>query len=244
MIRRWRAALFGAAVAAGAAGAVVDGRSSSADNRPAHRTRAGSRSTGWVTTFDPGNVQDDLYRTTDGGIHWKLQLRSEHGDHAGAQGFVQLLDARRGWVAMLDPNAPGGTYWHTGDGGKRWIQDRRSTGPPAGTLAGARAPLPVPGDPRESMVSGPLVSIASLRTWWVADTVGAGQRATTRIRTTTDAGRHWTSTVSDLAPAPVDLKAAGFRDAWAKIAVPDGRTGSVTELEQTTDGGARWRRAR
>jgi photosystem II stability/assembly factor-like uncharacterized protein len=86
---------------------------------------------GWVTTYNALTAQDDLYRTTDGGASWQLQLRAHHSENAGAQGWVQFLDQRRGWVAMLEPTAPGATYWQSNDGGAVWKRIRPATDRPA-----------------------------------------------------------------------------------------------------------------
>jgi len=306
---------------------------------------------GWVTTYNLLSAQDDLYRTTNGGASWQLQLRAHHSDNAGARGWVQFLNDRRGWVAMLEPTGPNATYWQSHNGGKTWSRIRPGTAvgrrtppwpfcftsarvgysapgsftsvaPPGigleqtsdGGRGWTRRPMRLPSwyryrpsdpaawptyelptffkhrygvlpvllqrggaratlafyttadggrrwqltstlalsiataglrdQPQVTVRTGPLVSIAGARTWWVADSAGASASAPYRIRITTDGGHHWLTRRSDLPADSSSLQAAGSRQAWALRTVYDHQGNAIDELEQTTDGGLRFTRAR
>ena len=79
-------------------------------------------SVGWVTVWNVITLEDDVYRTTDGGGHWQLELRTEHTDNAGAQTVVWFINRRDGWVAALQPTGPVVSAWRTHDGGATWRQ--------------------------------------------------------------------------------------------------------------------------
>jgi photosystem II stability/assembly factor-like uncharacterized protein len=79
-------------------------------------------SVGWVTAWNVVTLQDDVFGTTDGGAHWRLELKTEHSQNAGAQTVVWFNNRSDGWAAALEPTGPGVTAWRTRDGGSTWKQ--------------------------------------------------------------------------------------------------------------------------
>jgi photosystem II stability/assembly factor-like uncharacterized protein len=69
---------------------------------------------GWVVTGRPAS--SSLFRTTDGGRHWRRQL----GGVAGNGWTLSFFDARRGVVYGADQHGP--QLWRTTDGGQRWTR--------------------------------------------------------------------------------------------------------------------------
>ena len=313
-----------------------------------------TRSVGWVTTFNLLSTQDDLYHTTDGGRSWKLQLRTEHTQNAGAQVAIWFISARDGWAAALEPTGPGARAWRTHNGGATWtpVPDNRTLRrsgheqgwtpmpfefinaqvgfaaepQPADGLAfglartsdggriwraqavslpgwATRAAaantypgysvsylLPVFSNPRDGVLavllpgtgkhaatirfygttngganwtfkSGvavdigrvkpphqpvtaslePLVSIANSTTWWIAYPPEPGAKTGDELLVTTNAGRSWARTPSNLPADGSQLTAVSATRASATIRIYGPAGNSVSELEQTTDAGRNWR---
>lgn len=69
---------------------------------------------GWVVMGGPASAS--LFRTTDGGRHWRRQLDGVAGD-----GWtLSFFDPRRGVVYGADQRGP--ELWSTTDGGQRWTR--------------------------------------------------------------------------------------------------------------------------
>lgn len=81
---------------------------------------------GWVTTYDPADVNIALYRTEDGGRTWQAEQGTEHSLHAGATTVVQFLSPAVGFRETLEPTGPGASLSTTADGGAHWapVSDR------------------------------------------------------------------------------------------------------------------------
>lgn len=177
-----------------------------------------------------------LFRTTDGGHHWQAvqpPLAAARGCRQpdqqahcvtalptffGQRDGVVPAASRRGSRAVL-------TFDTTSDGGATWTMRSHLTVPMLRDVS-------VPG----CTFACPLASVASPRTWWVLTRAGN----TFAVRRTTDAGGHWTKTVSSSRRRRVDnFWAIDARIAFAVVEV-DVKKGTARRLIETTDAGRTW----
>ncbi|MGN6474024.1 MAG: hypothetical protein ACTHK4_10320, partial [Mycobacteriales bacterium] len=95
--------------------------------------------TGWVTTWDPGDVEVRIFRTADAGRTWTNVSGGDHTAHAGATLLVQPVSAGVAFKEQLEPTGPGMNLDVSHDDGRHWstVYD----GPPASYHGG---PLPEP----------------------------------------------------------------------------------------------------
>jgi photosystem II stability/assembly factor-like uncharacterized protein len=75
---------------------------------------------GWIATWSVGNVSVHVYRTSDGGRHWRKTFVTTHTMGAGAIATLQFLTPRRGWLVNQQPTAPDASLYTTTDGGQHW----------------------------------------------------------------------------------------------------------------------------
>jgi photosystem II stability/assembly factor-like uncharacterized protein len=76
--------------------------------------------TGWVTTWNGGNLAVIAYRTTDGGKTWTSVGISGHGDHAGDADWIQLLTPKVAFDENVAATAPNFSLAMTSDAGQSW----------------------------------------------------------------------------------------------------------------------------
>ena len=78
---------------------------------------------GWLLYTDE-QKGDLLYRTTDGGMHWRLLASNPGITGSGVYCYtwcrVQFASLKRGWIRMDHPNAHQSGLFVTGDGGYTW----------------------------------------------------------------------------------------------------------------------------
>jgi photosystem II stability/assembly factor-like uncharacterized protein len=83
---------------------------------------------GWVVGWNLNDVGVSVYRTTDGGRHWKSVAVTGHSMAGGSVATIQFLDLKHGWLVNQQPTAPDATLYSTTDGGAHWRRVRRSLG--------------------------------------------------------------------------------------------------------------------
>ncbi|HEY0870749.1 MAG TPA: hypothetical protein VGD55_10160, partial [Acidothermaceae bacterium] len=76
--------------------------------------------TGWVTTWNSGNLAVIAYRTSDGGKTWTSVGMSGHGDHAGDADWIQLLTPKVAFDENVAATAPNFSLAMTSDAGRSW----------------------------------------------------------------------------------------------------------------------------
>jgi photosystem II stability/assembly factor-like uncharacterized protein len=77
-------------------------------------------STGWVTTWNGGNLAVTAYRTTDGGKTWSAVGIGGHSDHGDDADWIQLLTPKVAFSDGVTPTAPHVTLSVTTDSGQSW----------------------------------------------------------------------------------------------------------------------------
>lgn len=121
----------------------------------------------WLMSAGPG-AQSRIYRTTDGGAHWPLQLTNP--DAAGFFDAMRFWDSRHG-IILGDAVDGRFTIFTTSDAGAHWS---RETGPPALANEGAFA------------ASNSCLAVNGTREAWFGTSVG-------RVFHSKDGGRTWTT---------------------------------------------------
>jgi photosystem II stability/assembly factor-like uncharacterized protein len=76
--------------------------------------------TGWVTTWNGGNLAVTAYRTTDGGKTWSAVGIGGHSDHGDDADWIQLLTPKVAFSDTVTPTAPHMTLRVTADSGQSW----------------------------------------------------------------------------------------------------------------------------
>ena len=135
---------------------------------------------GWVSTFNGGTAQVDVYRTTDGGLSWIAVEGTHHTINAGAVTYLQFLSPSFGYLDNLQPTAPAADLSVSRDGGTSW--QRIATGP-------GPSQLPI----------GRTVFVDASHGVAVANALGCADTSTSNIWTSSDGGMSWASA---LLPAP------------------------------------------
>ncbi len=174
--------------------------------------------TAWLMSSGPGDASR-IYRTTDGGAHWALQLTNP--DAAGFFDAIAFWDGKRG-LLVGDPVDGRFALFTTDDGGEHW---RRLEGPAAAEKESAFA------------ASGTCLVVRGEREAWFG-TSGA------RVFHSTDGGVSWS-----VAQTPIrhDRSSAGIFslsfDGQAGIAVGGDYEKPQEDAHNvaiTTDGGQTW----
>jgi hypothetical protein len=76
--------------------------------------------TGWVTTWNGGNLAVIAYRTSDGGKTWSAVGIGGHSDHGDDAEWIQLLTPKVAFSDGVTPTAPHLTLSVTTDSGQSW----------------------------------------------------------------------------------------------------------------------------
>jgi photosystem II stability/assembly factor-like uncharacterized protein len=179
----------------------------------------------YVLSIGPGE-SSRIYKTTDGGEHWDLQLANR--DPKVFLDSMAFWDAERG---MAFSDSVGGRFvvFTTTDGGHTWSR-----------IAPDRLPAALDGEGAFA-ASGTNVAVSGRAHAWIGTTAG-------RVLRSADAGKTWT-----VAQTPLHTgKSAGifsiaFRNASEGIVVGGDFTrpdDAVDNLAVTRDGGATWRLAK
>jgi hypothetical protein len=184
-------------------------------------------SRGWVTTFNPANVEVAIHRTVDGGRHWARLSTTAHTMHAGAVTRLQFLTASVGYMETLEPTGPVAQLSDTTDGGAHW------------TLREGTQPLPVAEvrfmDPAHAIATGPHRPCFDSPAAWIA--------------WSSDGGRSWATSLlpSEYTDSPLGtcvgepLIGGAGRGLIPITSITD--TGSRVGFLVSGDAGASWRAA-
>lgn len=187
---------------------------------------------GWLVVSSPPPLRSTLYRTTDGGGHWR-PIRSSRGLLSAA-----FSDSRHGVAAAhtgsLSTNPGWGPVFRTADGGAHWsrmpVPDRQLLGLPdfvdnthGWLLAGDAPPVPNPWD------SGPPPE-QNVRLWYTAD---AGQHW--RLLLQTDRDHRLSQGISEDG-AKEWISFDDLEHGWLASTVAGGKA----ELFRSQDGGISW----
>jgi photosystem II stability/assembly factor-like uncharacterized protein len=78
------------------------------------------REYGWIAVWNTYNVSVSVYRTSDGGRHWRDVHVTEHTMGVGAVSTLQFVTPERGWLVNQQPTAPNASLYTTSDGGRTW----------------------------------------------------------------------------------------------------------------------------
>jgi photosystem II stability/assembly factor-like uncharacterized protein len=136
--------------------------------------------TGWVTTWNAGNLAVTAYRTTDGGTTWSAIGIGGEGDHAGDADWIQLLSPRVALSEAISATGPGMNLAITTDAGQSWRTTY--TGPSPSTTN-----YPNPG-PFEL----PMSFISTTRGFAATAIPPAEPQVLGGLFDTSDGGAHWT----------------------------------------------------
>jgi photosystem II stability/assembly factor-like uncharacterized protein len=209
-----------------------------------------SRESGWAAGGSYTSTTGGIVHTTDGGLHWKVQLA------AGRTSALSFADSHNGWAAVENPTSfRDGVIYRTTDGGADWVLQAAApdaTWVQAITAQSAVAGTAVSFPPfSNSFFNGGLGRTTDGGASWQASTSAAGDYFGTLnglqfvdaasgwavgsgggILATTDGGAGWTAQASNTTD---DLKGVNFADAADGWAVGDQGT-----IVHTSDGGATW----
>ncbi len=191
--------------------------------------------TGWAVGQIPGNVDQIILRTTDGGSSWKNVTPPQIlYDFGGSEAEVAACfrDADYAWILYRSDGAVdkvnGIKLWYTRDGGEKWES----------------ANLPLNGYTIQYF-SGVKIGFADQQTGWIFARVGQSEgREFIALYTTHDGGASWSAKVTSDSE---NLTSAGhkvgalFRDTlegWISGESTVNEPGAV--LWHTSDGGNSW----
>jgi photosystem II stability/assembly factor-like uncharacterized protein len=167
-----------------------------------------------------------IYKTTDGGVTWKLQFKSD--DAKAFFDAMSFWDADHG-IVIGDSIDGAFCILTTDNGGLQWQRVPASVLPPALENEGAFA------------ASGTNIAVVGKTHAWIG--TGAGGRA--RILRTRDRGRTWTIADTPLIAGPsAGIFSVAFRDEKHGVIVGGDYTKekeAVNNLAITSDGGATWK---
>jgi photosystem II stability/assembly factor-like uncharacterized protein len=135
--------------------------------------------TGWVTTWNVGNLGVTAYRTTDGGRTWSAVVIGGHGDHAGDADWIQLLTPNVAFDENVAATAPHFSLAITTNAGQSW---RSVYDWPSATDDSAPPPLPS---------AMPMFFVSVSRGFAAAGIPPAEGDETGDFFTTDDGGVHW-----------------------------------------------------
>ena len=135
--------------------------------------------TGWVTTWNGGNLGVIAYRTTDGGKTWSSVAISGHGDHGGDADWIQLLTPTVAVDENVAATAPHFSLSITTDAGRSW---RNVFDWPSPTNDSAPPPMPL---------EMPIFFVSPTRGFAAAGIPPAEGNVSGDLFTTSDGGVHW-----------------------------------------------------
>ena len=169
--------------------------------------------TAWVVGLNGGLPISVLYKTTNGGSTWTLQLTSS--DLTTSYDAVRFYDANNG-ILLGDPEGGYFVIYTTTNGGNSWSR-----------TASANIPTPATG---EYGVTNNL-SISGNNAWFSTVNTSGGNP---RVFRSTDRGRTWQVSVS-VSGLGNELSTTAF--ASETVGLVQGINGNII---RTTDGGASW----
>jgi hypothetical protein len=201
--------------------------------------------TGWVSTWNVGNLGVTIYGTADGGKSWTVVTRGGHGDHAGDADWIQLLSPTVAFDENIAATAPHMSLSVTTDAGASWRTVY--TGPPQDGSTPPPSPFELP-----------MLFTSRLHGFAASAIPPAEGQVDEGFFQTTDGGVSWTlatppSARSTCPPGdrdPADgstveclFALPSFSDATHAVLateVVDGATATVG-FDITADGGSSWR---
>jgi hypothetical protein len=203
-------------------------------------------STGWVTTWNAGNLGVTAYRTSNGGKTWSSVRISGHGDHGGDADWIQLLTPKVAFDENVAATAPHFSLSTTTDAGQSWRDVYQWPSPTDDS-----APPPMP-------FAMPIVFVSANRGFAAAGIPPAEGDVTGDFFTTDDGGVHWSrltppSMKDALCPTAQTLPGSssclvlvprftGPDDGVLATEVISGAQATVG-FDTTGDGGTSWRAA-
>ena len=176
----------------------------------------------YLMSIGPGD-KSRIYKTTDGGASWKLQLTNP--DAKGFFDAVAFWDVNHG-IMVGDPVEGHLVVMTTGDGGEHW--QRRAT------------PDALPGEGAFA-ASGTCLIVMGTREAWV----GTGGVGAARVFHSTDGGKSWTVATTPIRndSASAGIFSLAFSDPRHGIAVGGdySKAADATKnIAVTVDGGRTW----
>jgi photosystem II stability/assembly factor-like uncharacterized protein len=199
-----------------------------------------TRQLGWVGAdlgVAAGSSGMAVFRTTDGGAHWRLAELTNYNRHTpGAvpvacdKGLAGFSTAATGWVSGTCAGGPP-TLWVSHDSGQTWRQQPLPRPSGTGTLAACQC-----------FLTGPVFTSAQDGALWASDLPGAPAKALAAYLTR-DGGRAWTPI--HLPDGRVPLQTPDFVDGQHGFVTggrlaKHGQTIWDVRLYATTDGGVTW----
>ncbi len=200
-----------------------------------------SPTTGWVTTWNVGNLGVTIYRTADGGKSWTVApAGSGHGDHAGDADWIQLLSPTVAFDENIEAAASSMSLAVTTNAGASW--HTLYTGPPATST------------PTPTAYEAPMLFVTQLRGFAASAIPPAEGQIDQGFFESTDGGLSWTLEKPPLAPSTTMCPSDNFGAVECLFALPsfsdathavlasevvDGARATVG-FDVTADGGSTW----
>ena len=168
-----------------------------------------------------------IYKTSDGGISWKLQYQNT--DPGAFLDCIAFWDHSRG-IAVGDPVSGSFVIVTTTNGGANWNQ-----------VPAANIPPPLPGEFGLTTEGGTCLAVEGTKNAWF----GTGNASPVRVLRSTDQGQTWTAVNTPISTAGTMLhgiQTIVFKDSLNGFAggVDYPYRDSATTLVKTTDGGKSW----
>jgi photosystem II stability/assembly factor-like uncharacterized protein len=198
--------------------------------------------TGWVTTWNVGNLGVTIYRTADGGKSWTTApVGSGHGDHAGDADWIQLLSPTVAFQEGIEATAPNMALLVTTNAGTSWRTVY--TGPPTTST------------PTPSAYEAPTLFTSRLRGFAASAIPPAEGQIDQGFFETTDGGVSWTVERPPLSPSPTTCPSDNLGTVECLFALPSfsdpthavlatevvNGAHATVGFDVTADGGSTWR---
>ena len=75
---------------------------------------------GWLIASDCAAGRGSVYRSFDGGRHWRAYVFHAHTCAGGANFSLNVLNEQRAWVLQNEPTGPNARVYRTTNGGRSW----------------------------------------------------------------------------------------------------------------------------